>query len=401
MIVLSVNKQVTPVFYANKEALENPKYDTIANQGSTRSSKTYSIMQLLIMVALSGKTQISCVSISMPHLKKGCRKDFLEIMNDWGLYSDSDFNKTDNIYKFPNTGATIEFFSADDDKKVRGSNRDILYVNEANLLSHDTYRQLALRTRGKKIIDYNPADEFNYVYDIAAMPSSKFIKSTYKNNLKFLTDSQIREIENLNPEINPSTGDANLWKVFGLGERGSSEATIYTHWTYTNQMPTHGEVIYGQDFGYNNPSALIKLVVNDNGVYACEMFYETKLTTDDIIDYYKELDISKYDPIYADTEGDRIEQIQRAGYNIRAASKQVELGINYVKSRPLKIYKGSVNLIKEIKSYKWKQKLIGGVDFTLDEPVKVRDHAMDALRYAAYTHYANPISKPTRISLID
>ena len=133
----------TPVFTANLEAYNEKKYRVIANQGSSRSSKSYSIAQLLIKIAIEEKKHITVCSPSLPHLKRGARKDFLDILKATNLYSDNDFNKTDNIYKFPATGSTIEFFGADETNKLRGPGRDILFINEANLLPREAYTQLA------------------------------------------------------------------------------------------------------------------------------------------------------------------------------------------------------------------------------------------------------------------
>ena len=204
----------TPVFEANKEAFESGAYRVIANQGSTRSSKTFSLVQLLIVISMESVVQITVCSPSLPHLKRGARKDFLEILKDWGIYSDKDFNKTDNIYRFTN-GSQIEFFGADEENKLRGPGRDILYLNEANLVSRASYTQLALRTKQTIFIDFNPADEYSWVYDVSDAPGNKLIHSTYKNNLSNITKPQREEIESL------KDADENLWRVFGLGLRGT------------------------------------------------------------------------------------------------------------------------------------------------------------------------------------
>src|SRR5687767_4654958 len=130
MITVEVN--TTPVFWANKRAYDSGNYRLIGNQGSTRSSKTYSICQLLVDIASNpqyGKKEISIVSPSLPHMKKGARKDVLTILEGLQIFNENDFNRTDQIYRFPNTGAYIEFFGADDSGKVRGPGRDILFIN--------------------------------------------------------------------------------------------------------------------------------------------------------------------------------------------------------------------------------------------------------------------------------
>lgn len=378
--------KATKVFRKNRLAYESGLYRVIANEGSTRSTKTYSICQLLALyIAQRENVSISIVSPSLPHLKRGARRDFLEILELAGLYSDDHFNKTDNIYNFPATGSYVEFFGADDAGRVRGPGRDILYVNEANLMAYPIYKQLALRTRKVIFIDYNPADENSWVYQEADKQGNLLIHSTYKDN-PFLSKEQITEIESL------KDADENLWKVFGLGLRGTSSETIYTHWKLCDEIPEGAERVYGQDFGYNVPSALLDVGFYEGAVYWDELLYETKLTTADLIERYKSLGINRSREIYCDAaEPKTIEEINRAGFNAKPADKDVTEGIRKVKSMPLYITKRSANLIKEIKSYKWKTDKEGKV---LDEPVKFNDHACDAGRYATFTHTSGFVFKP-------
>ena len=374
--------KTTEVFWKNKEAYESGLYRAIINQGSTRSSKTYSICQLLSTIALATKKEITICSPSLPHLKRGARKDFLDIMKDWRVYSDNDFNKTDNIYRFPKTGSYIEFFGADETDKLRGPGRDILYLNEMNLVPSSSYLQLALRTKEVIFGDLNPWDEFSYAYDIADAPGNKMIHSTYKDNLQNLTKAQVQEIEAL------KDADENLWKVFGLGLRGTSSETIYTHWKEIAEFPLCDDICFGLDFGFNHPTALVKVGFIDNKCYIDEQIYESKLTNDDLAYLIKTLGITRSTEIFAETaRPEAIEEIRRTGLNIKPADKSVIDGINMVKSMPLFITRRSTNIIKEIKSYKWKTDKDGKV---LDEPVKFNDDAMDALRYAIYTKMFKP-----------
>jgi phage terminase large subunit len=171
--------KATKVFRKNRLAYESGQYRLIANEGSTRSTKTYSICQLLALyIPEIEPVSISIVSPSLPHLKRGARRDFLEILEGAGKYSDDAFNKTDNIYNFAN-GSFVEFFGAEDVGRVRGPGRDILYVNEANLMQYQIYKQLALRTKKTVFIDYNPADEQSWVYTEADKKGNILIHSTY------------------------------------------------------------------------------------------------------------------------------------------------------------------------------------------------------------------------------
>lgn len=380
--------RTTIVYKRNRLAVESGKYRVIANQGSTRSGKTYSICQLLALyIPTRGRKSISIVSPSLPHLKRGARRDFLQVLEDACVYSDEAFNKTDNIYHYPN-GSYVEFFGAEEPGKVRGPGRDILYINEANLLSFPIYTQLALRTKELIILDFNPVDEMSWVYDVADFQGDKekgskpnlLIHSTYKDN-PFLPKEQVDEIESL------ELADENLWKVFGLGLRGASSEIVYTHWKYS-EFPANCETVYGVDFGYNVPSSVVKIGFKEGSAWVDEMLYETKLTTGDLIERLKWLGINRSDELFCDNaEPKTIEEIKRAGFNAKPAEKDVYAGIQKVKSMPLYITPGSLNIIKEIRSYKWKLGKDGKIH--PDEvPVKFMDHAMDAMRYGIYTKLA-------------
>lgn len=368
--------ETSELFEKNLDALQAGKR-IIVNQGGTRSGKTYTICQLLIYLANTEQVTISITSVAFPHLRRGAMRDWRTIMENSGLYSPDDHTRTEQIYTYP-TGSYIEFFSADNNLKVRGPGRDILFVNEANLFNFDTFTQLLLRTRKAVFLDYNPADEFHWIYDqLLTRPDCEFIKSTYKDN-PFLPIEQVKEIENL------KNIDENYWRIYGEGERGHSEGVIYTHWKpYSGSL--HGNVVYGLDFGYNNPTALVKITEKDQDLYAEEIIYQTHLTNQDLIALLKQ-NVQGHAKIYYDSaEPARGEELRRAGLSAVPANKEVAAGIDFIKRRKLFIHQGSVNMLKEIKSYKFKpsnEKRENNAK-KVEEPIKLNDHAMDAMRYAA------------------
>ena len=316
---------------------------------------------------------VSVVSVSFPHLRKGAMRDWRKIMEDFGLYDPNAHMKTEQLYTYPN-GSVIEFFSVDNNLKVRGPGRDVLFVNECNLIDKDTFRQLLLRTRKTVFIDYNPADEFHWIYDdVLTRKDCYFIKSTYLDN-PFLPHEQVKEIERLK-EI-----DENAWRIYGEGERGHSEGIIYTNWNIYGHN-VYGNVVYGLDFGYNNPTALVRVTENDSNLYAEEIIYQSNLTNQDLIGLLKRL-VKPNDAIFADAaEPQRIEEIRRAGFNIRPANKSVKDGIEFVKRHKLFVHRESVNLQKELRSYKYMTNR--GASNTPEEPIKLNDHLCDGLRYGA------------------
>jgi phage terminase large subunit len=368
--------KVTPVFDANFKAYKQG-WNIICNQGGSRSGKTYSITQLLILIALNEPMKrISIVSHSLPHIKRGAYRDFKIIMNELNLWSDNNFSYSDFIYTFPN-GSYIELFGLEDEGKARGPGRDILFINEANLLKKILYDQLAMRTKGTIFLDWNPADFVSWVYAIADDKKNKLIHSTYKNNLANLSAQQIGYIEGYK-----DLPDDFMWKVYGLGERGSAKEIIYTQWKQYEQAPD-GDVFYGLDFGYVHPAALIKVTHYEGQNYFEEIVYQSGLTLSDLSRLIKEK-LPERATIYADAaEPKSIEELYRQGFNIKPAQKDVWAGIVKMKSYPINLHYNSKNLRREFMSYKWKK---DKNDNVIEEPVKANDDLMDACRYAVFTH---------------
>lgn len=377
---LKINFEPTPVYYANKKAYKDG-YPIICNEGGSRSSKSYSIVQLLVTIASTEPNKrISIVSHSLPHIKRGAYRDFRTIMTDWYLWDDNNFSYSDFIYTFSN-GSYIELFGLEDESKARGPGRDILFINEANLINKTLYDQLAIRTTGQIFLDWNPADFVSWVYTVADNPKNKKIHSTYLNNRTNLTESQINAIEAFK-----DLPDDFMWKVYGLGQRGAAKELIYTKWGQCD-LPGKGDVFYGLDFGFNHPAVLVKVEHYEGVNYVEECIYQSNLTLTDLIAKIKEY-VKGRDVIYADAaEPKSIEEIYRAGFNVKPAVKDVWAGIMKVKSYPLMISPNSHNGRKELSSYKWKK---DKEDNIIEEPVKANDDFCDAMRYAIYTHLDKP-----------
>jgi phage terminase large subunit len=373
----------TPVFNWNFDALNDDKIRFIINQGGSRSSKTYSLCQMVIVYCLTtpGK-MVSIIRKTFPTLRGTVMRDFFEVMNELGLYEVSSHHKTENIYNFPN-GSQVEFFGADNEQKLRGRKRDILWINEANELNFEEFTQLNMRTTEKLIFDFNPSENFHWLYELITRQESILIHSTYKDN-PFLGESQVQEIENL------IMYDESYYKIYALGEKGTGRTTIYTHYKHYEHLPEIKDTVYGLDFGFNHPTALIEMNWIDNTCYLKEIIYKEGLTSTDLVKLMDDLEVSKKKEIACDSaRPEIIEDLRRKGYNAKMAIKDVKDGIDSVKSSELFIHKESLNLIKEIASYKWKT----NGDIVLDEPVKVYDDAMDAMRYAI--HYWKSKNKRT------
>jgi phage terminase large subunit len=395
---MELDLQATAVFDRNYQA----KKRIVVNQGGTGSSKSYSLAQLFIVKAWETTGErFSIVRKSMPALKATAMHDFFSILKEKELYDEKFHNKSENVYHLH--GNAIEFFGLDQPQKVRSRRRKKLWMNEGNEFTLEDWRQLTLRTDEQVFLDFNPSDQFHWIYDhVLNRADCELIVSTYLDN-PFLPVEIVKEIESYRDL------DENYWKIYGLGERGSSNATIYTHWELVDELPeSPDDDFYGLDFGFNNQSALQHVALKDEDVYSDELLYERRLTnfelickmkgwdqlTDDEREKWKnngrtEAEIQKhqlvpYDKtIYADAaEPQRIEEIRQAGFDCHPADKSVKDGIDTIKRRRWYITKRSVHTQKEVKSYRWKQK----DDIILDEPVKTNDHLMDATRYPVHTY---------------
>lgn len=319
-------------------------------------------------------------------------KDFNEILKSEGVYDEDYINKTDRVYQIGGH-STIEFITTESTQKsnkgLRGSGRGILYVNECDAISFDAWMQLSMRTQGKRIIDYNPADEYHWIYDhILDKPDTRFIKSTYLDNLKYLPRRQVEFIESMQ-DIDP-----DYWDVFGLGNRGKARELIYSNWKTFRVLPAGDyDTAFGLDFGFaSSPTAFVEVNRRERELYLTEHLYRTEMTNADIIAALKELEPTLQlrqlnRPIIADgADVKAIQEIRNAGYNIIAADKSagsVQAGINQMKSYIVHINESSLNLVKESRNYKFKKTSDGAIT---KEPVKLFDHLMDAARYVVYTH---------------
>ena len=375
--------EVTPYY----ERLSKVKSRIVVQEGGTRSSKTYSTLQLFIVEACSGSKLIyDIIRETMPALRKSAMKDFIEILRTHNLYNENNHNKSENEYRL--NGSTFNFYPASDSQKLRGRKRDKFLMNEANEQSLDTFRQLMFRTEKKGFLDYNPSEEDHWIYDhVITRDDCTVLHSTYKDN-PFLSVDLVKEIERLEED------DEEYWKIYGLGIRGKRHGQIYSNWDVVDSFPTFvKEVVYGLDFGFNDPMTLSKIGRIENDLWIEELFYERGKTTGDLIKLLPSLIENNQSEIYCDTaEPDRIEEIYRAGYNAQPSEKSVIDGIDTVKRFKIHIVSSGVETIKDYKNYKWKVDKNGK---TLDEPTHYFSHSPDRDRYAIFTHWGKDFRRVT------
>lgn len=366
--------KVTSVFNKNNEALK-AGHDLIINQGGSRSSKTYSILQLLLLIALYSpkKKIISVVSRALPHLRLGAMRDFDNILLSFNINPDKVKNKSESYYKIGNS--IIEYFGADQKDKVHGPARDILFINEANFVKYEIYEQLSIRTTGTIFIDYNPTSRFWVHDEIIPNEQHHFIKSTYQDN-ECIPD-------NIRKRIEAKKHNENWWRVYGMGEIGILEGAILYNWRY-GDFDTTLSYRLGLDFGYYpDPDSFNKIAIDKKlkKIYVRELFYEYNQGTDDLITKIKHnVDrgiTKKKDLIIADSASPRtIHDIKKKGYNIRRVSKTKTVSdwLREMQDYEIIITEDSYNVEKELINYLWSDKKAG-------VPVDDYNHAIDNIRY--------------------
>ena len=347
-------------------------------QGGTSASKTFSTLFILINKAMNfPNLEISVVAESIPHLRRGAVRDFEKIMK-WGCrYTETSFNKSLLKYQFIN-GSFIEFFSADDSSKLRGARRDILYINECNNVSFESYNELSIRTKKEIYLDFNPANEFWVHREVKDEPDADFLILTYKDN-EALDKGIVQQIEKNRLKAKTSAYWRNWWTVYGEGKVGQLQGAVFTNYKTIDKIPEEARLIgIGLDFGYSaDPTAIIAVYKYNDQRILDEMTYQTGLLNSDISKI-----LPKDVPVYADSaEPKSIADIQRYGITIKGVTKgkdSVNYGIDVMQRQDYLVTSQSTNLIKELRSYCWDKDKTGK---QLNKPIDKFNHALDAVRY--------------------
>lgn len=362
--------EFTEVFYKHAKA----KTRFVISQGGTSAGKSWAILQLLYLRALKYPgLHISIVAETLPVLKRGVMGDFIKMLKMENVYDEQHHNMSDNIY---NIGKSkIEFFSVEDSSKVRGARRDILFVNEANNINYDAFTEMEVRTSKQVFIDFNPVSSFWAHEKLLLLPSEEytFIKSTYRDNT-LLHPNIVRSIE-------LKQNDPEWFKVFGLGEIGSSEGMIFHNWKLCDDMPNDFQwEMFGIDFGFSiDPSTCIHVTMSNGELWLEELLYEKGLTNSDLglkLNHLKEKDF-----VADSAEPKSIEDLKRLGFNVKASIKgpdSIRNGIDTLKKYKMNVTKASTNLIKELRNYQWKRTSNGDWDA---KPIDSFNHLIDPLRY--------------------
>lgn len=415
---MHVNIDVSKVFDENYKSFHDPSVRVIVNEGSSRSTKTYSIIQNLINLGLENtglKFTISRARLTW--LKATLVPDFYEILEkQFNCFREQD--KRDSGLRYILNGNEYSFIGLDEDQKLHGRKQDYAWINEAIETRQKDFQQLALRTTKQLILDYNPSTDSHWIYDsVIPRKDCVFIKSTYKDN-PFLTDVIRNEIERLKPtpdNIAQGTADEISWKIYGLGERASQKGLIFggdvgltDYWPPLDECKKR---FYGLDFGYtNDPTTVIEIRLHRGTLYFKEHIYRTGLVNIQNANKPGQKSIEgemlrqgiPFDArIWADSaEPKSIQEIRNAGwFNIRGAKKgkdSIVNGIDTIKRYPSFITNDSINLIKERNNYKW------GIDKNgkaTNKPIDNWNHGWDGIRYGCMSELDKPVASPSIRSL--
>lgn len=367
---------VTYTFEKLLAAFVDPRIRGVASKGGTRSGKTWATLQMLHLLCSNAEKPliVSCVAATLPMIKRGMQRDFKQMLTSEGVWDENAFNKSEGCYTYPN-GCIIEFFGVDNASKVHGPARDILFVNEAQGIPREIFRQLDIRTRKKVIIDFNPVRKFwgetEFVGDRYVT-----IHSTYKDN-PYLTKEQVGAIEK-------NKTDANWWRVYGEGETGGVEGNVYPSYEVIDELPeTFTGRCLGLDFGFvNDPTAIVDIRFEGWDLYVDLLCYETGLLNSAIADYLNGQGLNRVVTVCDSAEQKSIVELQQRRIKAIPCVKgrgSISAGIAQVSQFKLHVTKRSIKMLDELDNYKWIKD--ESTDTYTNEPIDAWNHSLDALRY--------------------
>lgn len=318
---------------------------------------------------------------------------FEEVLAAWGWSDLCTVNRGNLEIVFHPTGGRLVFLGLDDREKLKSiAGVTGVWVEEATELTEEDLDQVNLRLRGKTkyykqiLLSFNPISAEHWLkkrfFDKPQGDRVRTVFTTYRDN-RWLDAEYVAELEALRDV------DLQLWRIYARGLWGVLKGLIYKPWPVLEEWPAAFEShIYGLDWGYNDPMALVRVDRRDGAHYVTELFYERERTTADLIAELPGLGVAPTDPIYCDSaEPDRIEELCRAGFNAIPAHKAqgtLKAGISMLQAARIYSRPQNVNLASEAATYKWAEDKDGKL---LEEPVDFRNHLLDALRYAIFTHY--------------
>ena len=374
--------------FCNRQFYEavNSKQRIKIFQGGSRSGKSWALMQycLYLITTETKPITISIVRKTLPALKRSVLRDFNIIAKSLGVYYLGEFNKTELVFNY--NGHTIEFFSADDAQKIRGSTRDVLWCEECNELNIEDFRQLSMRTKREILMSFNPSDPVHFVYDLCERDDADLFISTYLDN-KFIAPEVKKELERLKKR------DPDFWRVYGEGQRAVfSQRQIFRDWNYIDEseFPDELDWFMGCDFGFtNDPTAICLIAKKNDKMFVKELLYKTGMTNRDIANHLKSLGLNDL-LMYCDSADPKsIEELKQMGILAKPAIKgagSINAGLSLMKEFDFYISNKATNVKSEQMKYVWEELKDGTI---INKAVDRDNHAMDCLRYGLYSRFKN------------
>ncbi len=384
--------QATKVFERNWDAIHeldedgNRKYRYIINEGSSRSSKTWSLNQLIYLTLVSQQSKRITV---WRKAKTDCRatvyRDFNNFLvdRDTYLYDTIRHNKTESAFYCNNS--VIEFNGTDDHQKVHGLTQSIAWFNEVNEITKDVFDQIDQRTSDYILIDWNPS-QAHWVDKLKKNPRTLLIHSTFRDNPFCPLESKLKILSyepTAKNDLN-GTSDKYMWEVYGLGIKAEKPNKIYHGWRKISRLEFDRlpyTSYYWLDFGETNPTAFGEIKYNDRNAWANELIYRPGKEIDSLIEELERLGIEKgVDLIICDDASpEKILELQIAGFYAVGANKgRVVDGISFVSKLNMHYTDTSHNIEDEYEGYEWEVDRYG---LPTEKPIKKNDHHMDGIRY--------------------
>lgn len=239
-------------------------------------------------------------------------------------------------------------------------------------------------TRGEALFLSTPKG-YNHFYDLFELektdPDFKSFHFTTYDNPHIPVDEIEAAKRQLTEDRFAQEYLADFRKVHGLVYKNFDRKKHVT----TEIPKNRKERILGIDFGFTNPTAVLTIDKDQEGIYwITSEWYKPGKTNIEVIEYSKPLGSNA---VYPDpAEPDRIEEMRRHGLNVRDVSKDIEAGLSKVqellRAGRIKVHASCVSTIAEFESYAYPDRK---PDHNEPEtPIKENDHAMDAVRYALF-----------------
>lgn len=386
-----------PIFYEDKT------YWIIS--GGRASGKSTNIAAYFLLMLMGQDYFRGVISrYSQKSLQNSIYRDIIDLIDLWGLHKFLDI-KGDEVKNKINGNLIITHSMKLQEGTMTAKSKGLskvthLLVDEATELpSEEEYLKLidTFRHKGVKrkiFLLFNPTSKNHWIYRRHYLPDGS-PNPIWKNNHRFLHTTYLDNKNNLDPDKIlewelAKEQDPDYYRHHILGEwREIGEGQIFKSWNWDMPQPDpEAETVYGLDFGFaTDPSAVIQVKKRGNKIWIKELIYRTGLTTEDLSDIMKALQIPVNSNIYADSADPRsIETLRRLGWkNIQKSDKgpdSVRAGIDRISSYEVYADPGSMNLIEEYYNYSYRS--------GTDKPIDQYNHLMDALRYAVASLQSGP-----------